>query len=465
MKKMKINAVNLGKPSEYINKTSRDYSIYVCKNRGIPSIGDGLKDGQRKALYVLRNKKGEIKTISHAGDMISSNLYLHGDIPAAESIGMLAAPYLNNLPLIDGIGTFGTAVSPYGIAAPRYTYVTKNKATELLVYADLEIIPLVDNYDGTTKEPKHFLPLIPLVLLNGVKGMGVGYATNIFPRKLSGIINAVCSVLSGTDINDEDLTPVYEYCSSGVSKSLGVNKWEFYGTVKIIDTSTLVVSSLPPGLTREKFIETLIGLEESDKIREYIDETAENINVTIKLPRGTAKDWSEYDAIEYLKLYTRDTENLVVIDWSGDIKPYSEPAQLVIDFVNTRIGYFKDRYNRLLSIENSKLTLNKLLLCCMKNDIAGEMKNLKNKKSVVQFITDLATNNSLNPTADQIDYCATLPLYRWAVDEIAAVEDAINENNKQINEYISILGSDRKIKNIYKKEVQYLMTQKFNTNR
>lgn len=460
-----IKAVSQWNPSDYINKTSHDYSIYVCKTRGIPSIGDGLKDGQRKALYVLRNKKGEIKTISHAGDMISSGLYLHGDISAADSIGMMAAPYLNNLPLIDGIGTFGTAVSPYDIAAPRYTYVTKSITTESLVYTDLDIVPLIDNYDGTTQEPKHFLPLLPLVLLNGVKGMGVGYATNIFPRKLSGLINSVLAVLEGKNVDPTDLQPVYEFCSSGSSTQLAPNRWEFYGIVNILDTSTVTVTALPPGMNREKFIESLITMEENGKIREYVDETAENINITIKLPRGTAKDWKQSDAIEYLKLSSRDTENLVVIGWDGNIKPYDNPVDLVNDFVNKRITFYKDRYNRLIGIENKKLSLNKLLLCCMTNNIAGLMNQLRNKKEVVQFISMLAESNGLTTSDEQIDYCATLPLYRWAVEEMDLVKSAIQENEKLIADYQSIIDSDRKIKNIYRKEVEALRSKKFPTNR
>ena len=86
--------------SEYINDSSLDYSLYVCEKRGIPALGDGLKDVHRKALYLLRNKKHEIKTISHSGETISSGLYLHGDTAASDAIGKLAAPYQNNYLLI-----------------------------------------------------------------------------------------------------------------------------------------------------------------------------------------------------------------------------------------------------------------------------------------------------------------------------------------------------------------------------
>jgi DNA gyrase/topoisomerase IV subunit A len=80
------------KSSEYILDISRDYSLYVCSSRAIPSIADGLKDAQRKAMWLLRNKNEKIKTISLSGELISSNLYLHGDASASGAISLLAAP-------------------------------------------------------------------------------------------------------------------------------------------------------------------------------------------------------------------------------------------------------------------------------------------------------------------------------------------------------------------------------------
>ncbi|WP_250132219.1 DNA gyrase subunit A, partial [Escherichia coli] len=71
---------------------------------------------------------------------------------------MLAAPYCNNVPYLDGIGSFGTRVAPVeGIGAPRYTYVKKGKSASELMFRDLDIVPLRENYDGSTKEPEHYL--------------------------------------------------------------------------------------------------------------------------------------------------------------------------------------------------------------------------------------------------------------------------------------------------------------------
>ena len=92
----------------FIKDTSRDYSIYVCQSRGIPSVSDGLKDAQRKALFVMKSQSDKIKTISLAGKMISENVYLHGDAAACDTISLMAAPYCNNVTLLHGIGAFGS---------------------------------------------------------------------------------------------------------------------------------------------------------------------------------------------------------------------------------------------------------------------------------------------------------------------------------------------------------------------
>ena len=111
--------------SNFIKDTSREYSIYVCQCRGIPSVTDGIKSAQRKALFVMKSKTDKLKTISLAGDMISSNIYLHSDAAACDTISLMAAPYCNNVPFLHGIGAFGTKIGPTDWGAPRYTYLKK----------------------------------------------------------------------------------------------------------------------------------------------------------------------------------------------------------------------------------------------------------------------------------------------------------------------------------------------------
>jgi DNA gyrase/topoisomerase IV subunit A len=208
--------------SDFINTSSKEYAIYTAQNRAIPSVCDGLKDGQRKMLWMIRNKSEKIKTISLAGSAIQEGIFLHGDVSASDTISRLAAPYLNNVPLLDGVGAFGTRVSPDGWGAPRYTYVKKSKATQALLYTDLDIVPLKPNYDGSTYEPCNFLPLIPLVLLNGISGIAVGWSTDILPHSLQDIVEATVAAIDNKPI--KKIIPKYD-CMNVQTKDLGDNSY------------------------------------------------------------------------------------------------------------------------------------------------------------------------------------------------------------------------------------------------
>ena len=184
--------ITVNSSSDYILQTSREYALYVCSNRAIPAVSDGLKHGQRMALWILRNRAEKIKTFALAGLLGFEKLHLHGEKSATDAISLLAAPFKNNVCLIEGLGQFGSRIAPDGdgIGAPRYTEVRRSKAAEAFLYKDLDLVPLEDNYDGSNKQPLHFLPLIPIVLLNGVSGTAVGWSTDILPRSFKSLVEA-----------------------------------------------------------------------------------------------------------------------------------------------------------------------------------------------------------------------------------------------------------------------------------
>jgi DNA gyrase/topoisomerase IV subunit A len=290
----------LSSTSDYILNTSREYSIYVCSTRAIPSVIDGLKDGQRVALWLLRNRAEKLKTSALSGLMAYERLYVHGDVSANNAIGLLAAPYKNNVPLIEGLGQFGSRVAPVdGIGAPRYTEVRRAQSAQLLLYRDLDLVPLKDNYDGSNKQPVHFLPLIPLVLLNGVEGVAVGWSTSILPHRLKDLIQATQDALRGKKI--KTIAPHFERYDIDI-KNVGQSQWEFHGKVTIEDTSTVHISELPPGLSIDKFNAFLSKLEEDDQIVSYTEGSTEVIDVTVKFKRGSIKNWTPAKAVEFFKI-------------------------------------------------------------------------------------------------------------------------------------------------------------------
>jgi DNA gyrase/topoisomerase IV subunit A len=439
--------------SDYIKDTSRDYSIYVCESRAIPSVADGQKDGPRKALWLMRSRSDKIKTVSLAGEMISSGLYVHGDASASSSISMLAAPFVNNVPLLEGIGAFGTRVAPVeGIGAPRYTYVKRAKAADLLLFKDLDIVPLTDNYDGSVKEPEHFLPLIPLVLLNGVSGIAVGWSTEILPRNLKKLIAATQQALDGKE--PKGLEPHFDYLDVTV-KNLEPNVWEFTGKVEIVNTSTVKIAELPPNLTLENFRKRLVKMEEEDKIVTFVDDSTKVIDIKITFKRGELKGWTEADVIEFFKLRQRATERIVVVDWNGtSIRQYDSAETLVKEFVEWRLKWYTTRYDKMLADDSYELKYWQGIKACFDGKLPERLSKKANKADVETDVDTLTAKIGLD--ASQIDKIVSLPTYRWALDFLTVAKENIARLQGNIKEYKAILKSPTRLREIYKTELEEL---------
>jgi DNA gyrase/topoisomerase IV subunit A len=447
--------------SNYLLDTSREYSIYVCGNRAIPSVSDGLKNGQRQAMWVIRNKTDKIKVIALAGALIESELYLHGDKSAADAISKLAAPYCNNIPYLDGKGTFGTRVAPVeGIGAPRYVSVKKGKAAENLIYPDLDIVPLKDNHDGSTKEPITFLPVIPTVLLNGISGIAVGWSTEILPHSLDSIIKATVAALEGKKI--PKLIPSYDYFDITVKPSPGnPNSWEFTGKIDIKDSSTARVTELPPDLTLVTFRERLVAMAEEGIIVDFTDKSTKTINVEIKFKRGILREnYTVEKLIDLFKLTTKKKERIVVIDWDGkSIRTYPNPEDVVKDFVEWRFKRYIERYEKSRDDTNTELNFWKGVKLCYDDNLPDRIMKLADKKEVEGEISRITAKIKL--TDAQIDRITNFASYRWAKDGYQQCKDKIAELNIQYKEYVRLLANPDEIKTIFKNEVVALGKIKF----
>jgi DNA gyrase/topoisomerase IV subunit A len=440
-------------PSDYINTSSKEYAIYTAQNRAIPSSCDGLKDGQRKALWLMRNKTEKIKTVSLSGEMISANIFLHGDVSASDTISRLAAPYLNNIPLLEGLGAFGTRVAPDGWGAPRYTYVKRSKQADRLLYTDLDIVPLKPNYDGSVMEPANFLPLIPLVLLNGMSGIAVGWSTEILPHSLRDIVSATVAAIDGKPM--PAITPSFDYLNTRV-RSLGDNAYEFTGAITIESVTTVRITELPPDLSLERFKARLNQMEDDGVIQSYVDRSTKLINIEVRFKRGVIDNWGETDALNFFKLRSKSTQRLVVLDFNNtSIRQYDSAADLISAFVAWRIQWFATRYTQLRNNLLSELNFACGIQACLKGGLPKWLPTAQNKADVEDRVRKLTVGIAL--TDDQIERIVSLPSYRWARDSLAKVEAEILDLGNRIVEYETILADPQKIRAIYKSEVQALL--------
>ncbi len=442
------------KTSEYILKTSREYSLYVCGHRAIPNIEDGLKPSQRMALWLLRNKSGKIKVSALSGMLAAEKIYVHGEASSNNAISLLAAPFKNNVPLIQGVGLFGTRVVPDGWGAARYVEVSKADAADKFLYRDLDLVPQQDNYDNTTKQPIHLLPVIPLLLLNGVEGIAIGWSTSILPRSFKSIVEATQAALQGRKI--KPLVPYYENYDVTV-EALGTNQWIIHGKVKIEDTSTLRVTELPPGMNVEKFLERLDEMEDRDQISSFTDNSSKSIDILVKFKRGAIKDWTEKQAITFLKLSEKVTERITVVDFGGSrIATYPNAEAVVEAFVEWRLGWYTTRFEKMVADTNYELTYWQVLRALFKDGFTKRLGTFKNRAGMEVDVTKVAEKAKIAFEQKQMDRVVSLPTYRWTTEFEAEVHNKIAALEADIADYTTILSSPDLLKGVYAEELDQL---------
>ena len=446
------------KSSDYIKDISRDFAIYTAQHRAIPALTDGLKDGQRKFLWVARNKSDKIKTVSLGTEAIGQGLYVHGDGPASDTVALLAAPFVNNIPLLEGQGNFGTRLAPTDVGAPRYTSVKRGIAAKELIYPDIDIVPLQENYDGSNMEPTTFLPIVPMALVNGVSGIAVGWSTSILPRNLGDVIDATIKVLDGK--KPKTITPSYDYLNCDVDHIID-SSWMFTGKVEKVNSTTVKVTELPPEVSLESYKEKLNKMIDDDIIVDYDDNSAEFINIEIKFQRRNLDNKTTKDLISLLKLSQKKTERIVVLDFNNtSIKQYATDIDLIQDFVKWRFGWYTTRYQTMKDKSEYELKFWQALKECFDKNLPSKISKMTNKKMLEEEVSKI-TAKIVTLDSSQLDKISSLPSYRWAKDYYQNILDKISEIESNIKNYEELLSDEDKLKQVYKDELKKLKTIKF----
>ena len=159
------------------------FSIADCA-RSIPSLCDGLKPGQRKILFACfkRKLKNEIKVAQLSGYVAEHSAYHHGEVSLQGTIVAMAQNFVasNNINLLLPNGQFGTRnMGGKDCASARYIFTALSPVTRYLFpESDDQVLQYLEE-EGQSIEPNHYLPIIPLSLVNGAEGIGTGWSTFI----------------------------------------------------------------------------------------------------------------------------------------------------------------------------------------------------------------------------------------------------------------------------------------------
>ena len=187
-----------------------DYSMSVIVSRALPDVRDGMKPVHRRILYDmsaelnLYSDKPTRKSARIVGDVLGK-FHPHGDTSVYDAMVRLAQDWSMRYPLVDGQGNFGSmdGDSP---AAMRYTEARMKKITdEVMADIDKETVDWTLNFDDTIPEPTVLPTKIPLLIVNGASGIGVGMATNMAPHNLSEVVDACCAYIDNPEITGEEL--------------------------------------------------------------------------------------------------------------------------------------------------------------------------------------------------------------------------------------------------------------------
>ena len=379
--------------TSFFDKEYLEYARYVVENRAIPSCIDGLKPTQRKVVYIANKiwKTGNekpMKLFQLAGRVAAEAFYHHGNTSLESSMVGMAQKFKNSLPLLQGVGQFGSLRSP-AAGAPRYISAKLHPNFRLL-YQDFD---LLENKieEGEKIEPAFFLPIIPTVILNGTSGIAVGFATNILNRNPKDVVDACIAEVNGKRI--KTLTPWVEEFKGTFTRDLENPKtWKIKGKYQIINTTTVKITAIPPNYTYERYEEILNLLMEKGVITSYDDNSSETIEYILKFRRSVLNDLVSKGKLDNaLRINTQETENLTTIDENGELKIFTKAEDIVKHFVEVRLKWYQIRKDFLIDKTEKQLSLVTNKARFINDIIKGKLKiNNVPKETIVTY---LKTNN------------------------------------------------------------------------
>jgi len=235
--------------SEFIDKELVLFS-QADNARSIPHVYDGFKPSQRKVLFSCfkRKLKGEIKVAQLAGYVGEHSAYHHGEMSLTGTIIGMAQSFCgsNNINLLTPSGQFGTRrMGGKDSASPRYVFTKLEKITRTIFHPDDDELLTYLNDDGLSIEPSFYMPVIPLVLVNGSDGIGTGWSSNTPNFSARNIIANLRRMINNEPL--ERMIPSYAGYTGDIIPETGKREGCFTikGKIERVDDTTLIITELP----------------------------------------------------------------------------------------------------------------------------------------------------------------------------------------------------------------------------
>lgn len=346
---------------DFVKKEMIHFSKYDC-DRSIPNLMDGFKISQRKILYgaFKKNLVSEIKVAQFSGYVSENSGYHHGEASLNGAIVNMAQNYVgsNNVNLLDPNGQFGTRLQGgKDSASERYIFTKLNPVTYKIFRKDDQAILNYLDDDGFMVEPIYYLPILPMILINGAKGIGTGFSTDIPCFSAVDIIQYLRTKLNSPGESAEDTTkefvPYYKGYK-GIITKISPQKYSVSGCYTIDSKKDrIIVTELPVGTWTDDYKEYIEKCIESKQygIKDYNDmSTDTDVNIEVVFQKGhVSKLKDKKDVEKKLKLTTTlSLTNMNLFDDKEQLTHFDRVQDIIDTFYDVRLSYYDIRKKYLL---------------------------------------------------------------------------------------------------------------------
>ncbi|MEE2774212.1 MAG: DNA gyrase subunit A [Pseudomonadota bacterium] len=475
-----------------------DYAMSVIVSRAIPDLRDGLKPVHRRILYAMHESgntkdKPYRKSARPVGDVMGK-YHPHGDSAIYDSLVRMAQSFSMSLPLLDGQGNFGSmdGDSP---AAMRYTEVRMETVANFIL-ADIEkdTVDFQDNYDGKDKEPVVLPARFPNMLVNGAGGIAVGMATNIPPHNLGEVIDGAISLIENPEISIAELTniiPAPDFPTGAlILGTSGARKAYNEGRGSVIirsktkieeirkDRFAIIVEEIPYQVNKSTMIERIAEMAKEKRIEgiSHVQDESDRqgVRVVIELKKDSTPEVVLNQLYKFTPLQTSFGCNMLALN-------AGRPVQLSLkEFLESFLTFREEVIARRTAYELRKARERSHLLCGLavavsntdeivntirsSSDPAEAREKLTSRRWSAKDIREyiLLIDDPTNKISDDGSYFLSEPqakailelrLQRLTALGVKEVTTELKELAERIKEYLSILGSRTKIREIIRDEL------------
>ena len=472
----KIGDVKTREITEEMKSSYIDYAMSVIISRALPDVRDGLKPVHRRILYAMQ-EMGLTHTAKFrkSATVVGSTLgwfHPHGDQAVYDSAMRMAQDFLLRYTLIQGQGNLGSLDDPSEFAAMRYTEMRLSRiGEEMLKDIGKDTVNFRPNYDGTRKEPVVLPSPLPQLLLNGSLGIAVGMATNIPPHNLTEVSDALIHLIDHPKATIEDVFqfikgPDFPTAGAIYSKkdiifaySQGKGPIVVRGKADIVEKeekgrTQIIITEIPFQTQKSSLIEQFVKLVQDKRIQGIKDIRDESDKEGMRIVIELQKDAYPKKVLNRLYKFTdlQKTFHLNMLALVDGIQPR---VLSLLDILNYFIVHRKEvvvrrtKYNLERTKERAHI-LEGLHKCLSKIDAV--IKTIKTSKDREDAKKNLMKEFKL--TEIQANAILETKLSALAKLERKKIEDELEEMKARIKEYMTILKSPQKIKEVVKKELK-----------